>query len=132
MQGDVLSWQEVEANPVPRLYLNDENGSLRATLRFAYGDCELEANPKADPISLVDIPDSWGMLRIHRQNDQEQEFYSLLTDTHYHLKRAARELGPAVFELRARTHPFDFLLYSIPALTRAGFEIYGEEKLKAG
>jgi len=36
------------------------------------------------------------------------------------------------FELRARAHPFDFLMYSIPQLTQAGFEIYGEEDLKAG
>ncbi len=132
MQGDVLSWQDVQAEPQPRLYLNDASGKLRASLCFGYGDYELEANPKADPISLVDIPDSWGMLRIHRQNDKEQEYYALLTDSHYGLKRAARELGPETFELRARTHPFDFLLHSIPALTQAGFEIFGEEKLKAG
>ena len=35
------------------------------------------------------------------------------------------------FDLRAKTHPFDFLMYSIPRLTEAGFVIYGEEKLKS-
>jgi non-specific serine/threonine protein kinase len=132
MQGDVLSWQDVQADPQPRLYLNDQKSKLFATLCFGYGEYEVEANPKADPISLIDIPDSWGMLRIHRQNDKEQEYYAMLTDAHYGLKRAAREHGPETFELRARTHPFDFLLHSIPALTRAGFEIFGEENLKAG
>ena len=104
MQGDVLSWQDVQADPLPRLYLNDDSGALRATLAFGYGDYELDANPKADPISLVDIPDSWGMLRIHRQNDQEQEFYNLLTDTHYGLKRAAARAGPGHLRT-ARPHP---------------------------
>ncbi|HVM70821.1 MAG TPA: DEAD/DEAH box helicase [Anaerolineales bacterium] len=132
VQGDVLSWQDVAANPIPRLYLNDESGSLRATLTFGYGDYELDANPRADPIGLIDIPDSWGMVRIHRQSDAEQHYYGLLADSRYRLKRAARELGPAVFELRARTHPFDFLMYAIPLLTQAGFEIYGDEKLKSG
>jgi non-specific serine/threonine protein kinase len=132
VQGDVLSWQDVEAAPIPRLYLNDADGRLRASLRFGYGEHELEADPKADSITHVDTPDSWGMLRIHRQNAKEQDYYNLLTDAHYGLKRAARDQGPAAFELRNRTHPFDFLLHSIPALTQAGFEIFGEEKLKAG
>ncbi|MGB8212317.1 MAG: SNF2-related protein [Anaerolineales bacterium] len=132
VQGDVLSWQDVESPPVPRLYLSDADGKLHATLSFGYGDYELDADPKANSVAMVDVPDSWGMVRIHRQNDQEQAYYNLLVDAHYGLKRAARELGPAAFELRAHTHPFDFLLHSIPALTQAGFEIFGEEKLKAG
>ena len=37
---------------------------------------------------------------------------------------------PGLFRLRARTHPVDFLLNSLPRLAQAGYEIYGEEKLK--
>lgn len=132
VQGDVLSWQDVDEAPQPRLYLSDEDGTLRATLSFGYGDYELDADPKAGPETLIDIPDSWGMVRVHRQNSKEQEYYDLLTDSRFGLKRAGRERGPAAYELRARTHPFDFLLHSIPALTKAGFEIFGEEKLKSG
>src|SRR5660397_117546 len=56
----------------------------------------------------------------------------MLVGTRYGLKRGAYPLPHGTFELRARTHPFDFLLYSIPLLSKVGFEIYGEEKLKAG
>jgi non-specific serine/threonine protein kinase len=132
VQGNVITWQDVKTAPVPRLYLSDEDGTLRAILCFGYGDHEFDANPKADPVALVDILDSWAMIRVHRQSSKEQESYDLLTEARFGLKRAGRDLGPAAFELRARTHPFDFLLHSIPALTQAGFEIFGEEKLKAG
>jgi non-specific serine/threonine protein kinase len=132
IKGNVVSWQDVEANPQPRLYLRDEDGVLRAALRFGYSEQELEANPKADAVVVKDIPGSWGMLRIHRQLEQEEQYYQMLTDARYGLKRAGSAFSPGMFELRARTHPLDFLLHSIPLLAKAGFEVYGEENLKSG
>jgi non-specific serine/threonine protein kinase len=115
VRGDVVSWVEVDADPIPRLYLRDESGKLGANLRFGYGEQEVDANPRADPVMLRDVPGSWGMVRIYRRKEQEEHFYQMLTDAHYGLKRAALPQPPGSFELRARTHPFDFLLHSIPA-----------------
>lgn len=130
VRGDMVTMEDVHAEPQPRLYLADEDGKLQATLSFGYADYEVDADPKAPDTTLMDIPDSWGMVRIHRRLGRELHFYDLLTDPRYGLKRSVRELGPAGFELRARTHPFDFMLHSIPQLTQIGFEIFGEEKLK--
>ncbi len=132
VKGDVVSWIEIDRDPIPRLYLRDDGGALIADLRFGYSEFEVEADPKAEPLTLRDLPDSWDMVRIHRRQEQEQGFYQMLTDARYGLKRAANSGSVGAFELRARTHPFDFMLHSIPLLLKAGFEIFGEENLKAG
>lgn len=127
--GDIVSWIEVDADPIPRLYLaKDEASPLKASLRFSYGDYEVAANPKAQPVSTFDIPGTWGAVRIQRRLEQELAFYELLTDPLYGLKRAGAS-EPGLFEIRARIHPYDFLLHCIPALTEAGFEIFGEKEL---
>ncbi len=131
IRGDVISWQDIDAEPSPRLYLQDNEKVLQAALKFGYGDEEVDANPKAEALTVRDIPDSWGMIRIHRKLEKEVSYYQLLTDAKYGLKRAGAD-APGMFELRARTHPIDFLLHSIPALTQAGFEIFGERDLKLG
>ena len=132
IKGDVVSWEDIDCDPAPRLYLSDERGSLQAGLRFGYGDYEVDVDPKANPLTLRNLPGEWGMLRIHRRPEQEDAFSQLLTDTQYGLKRAASPQPPGSYDLRARTHPYDFMLHSIPRLAQAGFEIYGEENLKAG
>jgi non-specific serine/threonine protein kinase len=133
IKSDLVHWHEVEADPIPRLYLRDDKGSiLRADLRFGYGDQELAATKSVEGIAVQAVPDSWDLIRIHRQQAREQDFYQLLTDPIYRLKRANTSQPFGTFELRSRAHPFDFLMYSIPELVKAGFEIYGEEKLKTG
>jgi len=127
--GDIVSWVDVEAEPTPRLYLTKGEGShLKAALRFGYGEYEVDAHHKAQPISMFDIPGTWGAVRVHRQLEQELRFYDLLTDAKYGLKRAGAS-EPGSFELRARKHPFDFLMYCVPELTKAGFEIFGDRDL---
>src|SRR5215216_6488832 len=133
IKSDLVQWHDVEVNPVPRLYLHDDKGSiLRADLRFGYGDQEIAATKSDEGTAIETVPDSWDLIRIHRQREREQSFYQLLTDPIYRLKRADNRQPFGTFELRARAHPFDFLMYSIPQLTMAGFEIYGEDNLKAG
>lgn len=132
VRGDVVSWVDEESSPIPRLYLHDDNGVLLASLRFGYGEYEVAAAPKGEELTLIDMLGSWGMVRIHRCKEREQTYAQMLVGTRYGLKRGAYPLPHGTFELRARTHPFDFLLYSIPLLSKVGFEIYGEEKLKAG
>ena len=139
IKSDIIHWQDVNAEPTPRLYLHDDKRSspadkdktLRADLRFGYGEHELPLG-KEDSYTVETVPDSWDLIRIHRQNQREQYFYQLLTDPSYRLKRAGNNYPYGTLELRARAHPFDFLLHSIPQLTQAGFEIYGEDDLKLG
>ncbi len=133
IRSDLLNWQDILSDPIPRLYLFDnKENKLRAELRFAYGESEMPASKAPEFLSIHTIPETWNLQRIHRQHQREQEFYQMLVDPIYGLKRAGNPFPYHTFLLRARTHPFDFLVQSVPLLTQAGFEIYGEEKLKLG
>jgi len=140
INSDLVHWQDINADPIPRLYLHDDKRSsladkdniLRADLRFGYGEHEMLATKFESSSAVITVPDSWNLIRVHRQFEREQYFYQLLTDPAYRLKRAGTDHLFGTFELRARAHPFDFLLHSIPQLTQAGFEIYGEDNLKLG
>jgi non-specific serine/threonine protein kinase len=127
--GDIVNWVDVTEEPAPRLYLDVREGEpLQATLRFGYADYEVEAGAKAKPIVTFDIPGTWGGVRVNRQLDSERSYMGLLTEPKFGLKRVAGgETG--MFEIRARVHPFDFLMRCVPALTAAGFEIFGERNL---
>ncbi len=78
VRGDVISWTDVESEPLPRLYLREQDGVLRAELRFAYAEYEVPVDPKAGPETVLDVPGSWGMVRIHRQVEAEARFYQQL------------------------------------------------------
>ncbi len=44
IRSELIHWQEIRVEPIPRLYLHDDKGNiLRADLRFGYGDQELAA-----------------------------------------------------------------------------------------
>jgi len=133
IKSDLVKYQDVHADAIPRLYLHDDNKEkiLRATLKFGYGDFTSPL-AKDEPYVLGSIPDTWELVRVHRQPEREEYFYQLLTDPIYRLKRAGSPHPHGTLELRARAHPYDFLMHSIPALLQAGFEIYGEENLKTG
>jgi non-specific serine/threonine protein kinase len=133
IRGSTVAWHDVHADPVPRLYLRDgSGGTLQAELRFCYGQHEWPAAKSAEAYSIATVPDSWTLLRIHRRLDHEERYHQMFTDPAYGLKRAGTPYPYEAFQLRARVHPFDFLLHAIPLLTRAGFEVYGEEQLKLG
>ncbi|MCJ7434715.1 MAG: DEAD/DEAH box helicase [Anaerolineales bacterium] len=140
IKSDIVHWQDVNAEPVPRLYLHDDKRSspvdkgntLLADLRFGYGEHELSLAKSEENFAVETVPDSWDLIRVHRKQEREQYFYQLLTDPSYRLKRAGSTHPHGTLELRARAHPFDFLLHSIPQLTQAGFEIFGEDNLNLG
>ncbi len=133
IQSDLIHWHEIHTAPILRLYLRDDKDRLLcASLRFGYGEYEVAATKAEETQSIEIIPDSWDMMRIHRQIENEQSAYQLLADPVYSLKRAESSQPYGTFQLRARAHPFDFLIRSIPLLAQAGFEIYGEDKLKIG
>ncbi len=130
ISGNAFSWTDVNADPAPRLYLRDDQRVLTAELRFAYGEHEVEFTKSGELLTVRGVPGSWGMVRIYRQPEKEAEFYQMLSGSRYGLKRLGSSLKDGMFELRARTHPFDFLMRSVPLLVQAGFEIYGEDNLK--
>ncbi len=132
IQSEMVTWEDIKAAPIPRLYLDDAEGTLYATLRFGYEDDEAPCERNPSPFMQENVAGTWHFRRIHRQIEREVACYQMLTDATYGLKRAGSEHPYGTFTLRARTHPYDFLVNCIPALTRAGFEIYGEDKLKLG
>ncbi|MDX9991049.1 MAG: SNF2-related protein [Anaerolineales bacterium] len=128
--GETVKWQIVQEPAIPRLYLaKKEEQPLVAELRFGYGEHEL-ASPGTRPVfeELIEIPGQWGGIKVQRDAVREHQFYDLLTDARYGLKRAGAN-QPGVFQIRARTHPLDFLTKCIPALTETGFEIYGDKDI---
>jgi non-specific serine/threonine protein kinase len=133
IKSNLVKYHDIHAEAIPRLYLHDDNKEkvLRASLQFGYGEYNSPL-AKDEPYTLASIPDTWELACIHRQPQREEYFYQLLTDPIYRLKRAGSPHPYGTLELRARAHPYDFLMHSIPALLKAGFEIYGEENLKTG
>ena len=135
IKSDLVKWHDVHADAIPRLYLHDDNKEkvLRAELYFGYGEHEARLGKSNEPpYGVFSLPDTWDLIRVHRQPEREEYFYQLLTDPIYRLKRAGSPHPHGTLELRARAHPYDFLVHSVPLLTQAGFEIYGEENLKLG
>jgi non-specific serine/threonine protein kinase len=127
IEGDQISYADVEEAPIPRLYLRKDQDELVAELRFGYGIYETPAEKNPDTVKMEDVPDSWDLVRIHRQPERELEIYGMIKGATFGLKRAGSAYTYGDFLLRARTHPYDFLTQSIPALTEAGFEIYGDK-----
>ena len=132
LREGLVHWRDLRTEPVPRLYLRDDRESgLCAELRFGYGGHELPAAKAAPPLSIVAVPDTWDLVRVQRDSEKETAILDSLAGPAYGLKRrAAKTFG--THALRAKVHPFDFLLYCVPRLAQAGFEVYGEESLKVG
>ena len=130
LEGGVVRYESVQAEPTPRLYLQEVNNTLGAELRFAYGEHEVVYEPLPPTITTQDDPkDPWKFYRIHRDTEAEARWHREAAQAKYGLKRGTKD-APALLQLRARTHPVDFLLDKVPALAAAGFEIYGEENIK--
>lgn len=128
IQGNEVIWEEIHEEVVPRLYLHNVNGILRADLRFGYGGFEAIPVRKPDPVFVLNNPGSWTFTRVHRQLEKEADLFQGLTDAKFGLKHADNSFPYGTFELRAHTHPFDFLTRNIPTLTEAGFEIFGDRE----
>ena len=130
LEGNHISWKQIQTEPVPRLYLSDESEELQVQLRFKYGDLELPYDHEMPAESISHEPDSWTLVSIQRKPELEKEYFERLGTATFGLKRAPHPARPGWFRLRARTHPVDFLLNTLPRLTKKGYELYGEEKLK--
>jgi non-specific serine/threonine protein kinase len=160
VQGDAVTWQEVRAKPVKRLYLSDTDkiesggpvkprgetgnsktpllarsisgGGLQAQLRFGYGEYEVPYQSGLPLQHIQSLPDTWTLVRIIRDAEFEREAFESLASAEMGLKRAPSPVPVGHYLLRAKIHPVDFLMRYVPRLLAKGFEIYGEEKLKVG
>jgi non-specific serine/threonine protein kinase len=130
LEGQNIQWEDVQANPIPRLYLSEVKGKLKAQLRFGYGDYELSYDADLPAKGVVRKPETWTLVRIQRQPSLEEAQFRSLSTAAYRLKRAPKPAKPGNFVMRANAHPIDFLLHSVPRLVQDGYEIYGEERLK--
>lgn len=129
--GDAVTWEEINFQPVKRIYLVEVKGELQAQLRFGYGDFEVSYDSRFPESKVVRKPNSWSLVRVIRQPQQEDQAYRNLSTNSYGLKKMPLAANPGAFCLRSRTHPVDFLLHTIPLLIKDGFEVYGEERLKS-
>ena len=133
IRSDAVHWRDVQVEPVPRLYLReDKQNGLCADLRFGYGEFEVPAVNRVAAVTVQTIPETWDLARIHRDGGREEAIAQSLAGTTYGLKRVTSGQPYGTHALRARVHPFTFLLQHVPALAQAGFEIYGEDTLKIG
>jgi non-specific serine/threonine protein kinase len=131
--GEEIQWEEIDLNPVKRLYLAEVEGELQAHLRFGYGEYEFPYEKSLPAMGVRRKPDSsWTLARVIRKPKVEEEIYRSTSSARYGLKFGRYPFGPETFVLRARVDPIDFLLRKIPYLLEHGFEIYGEDKLKTG
>jgi non-specific serine/threonine protein kinase len=130
LEGNAVSWETISAEPVSRLYLSDSNGELQVQLRFGYGEMEVKYDMGFPAENLQRKPDQFTLVRILRQPEAEKSAYDPLPSVAFRLKRAPLPAQPGLFRLRARVHPVDFLLNTLPHIKNAGYEIYGEEQLK--
>lgn len=131
LEGDLVSWETIQATPVGRIYLTESKGKLQAELRFGYGDYEVPYATTPPTESIAHRAESWVLVRIKRNARREEALYRALSSNTYRLKRAPKPAPDGTFVLRARAHPIDFLMYSVPRLAEDGYEIYGEEQLKS-
>ena len=130
VSSDMVTWHDIEAEVVPRLYLSESEGDLVADVRFAYDTVELPAErvPASVAIRAMQTADrdSIPLTRVHRKVESEAEFYRQLAPAGF--KRGA---GYEKLVLKASLSPVDFLLHSVPKLVAGGFEVYGEENLRS-
>ena len=130
IESELIKWKSIECDPIFRIYLDDNDGELQAQIRYAYGDFEVLYDPLYPTESTKQIPNTWTLAKVKRSPQQEKEAFDQISSTSFGMKRCPSSSRPGIFRLRARIHPVDFLLNTVPRLSDAGYEIIGEKELK--
>jgi non-specific serine/threonine protein kinase len=127
VRGDAIDWSESDIAEPPRakLYLTDENNDLKIELRFGYGNHEFGYDSGLPSHSVIRNQATGQLTRIIRESDEELAKWDACA--HFGMKKST-ESGRLL--LRSNVTPVDFLLRELPKLAHAGYEVYGEEKLK--
>ena len=90
IESDIIQWEKVQTNPVPRLYLNENKNKLMAQLRFGYGDYELYYDSDLPEESVARQPGTWSLARIQRNPEAEAHAYKSVSSSSSHKRRAQR------------------------------------------
>jgi non-specific serine/threonine protein kinase len=122
----VGEWRDLDVEPVRRVYLKEVDSELIAELRFGYDAFEVPFDRSQPAQSVRRGAEPLSLVRIHRDTAAEREAWSALSS--YGLKRSPNE---GAFVLRQNVSAVDLLLYHVPKLSAAGYEVYGEEDLKS-
>jgi non-specific serine/threonine protein kinase len=130
LDGNLVKWKSLAGTLVKRLYLDETEAGIEVELRFAYEGIEVQYDPSYPEETIRQEENSWVLVRVKRDPEQEKAAFEELATASFGLKRTPNPPRPGILTLRARTHPVDFLLNSIPKLVTAGYEIYGEARLK--
>ena len=111
-----------------KLYLEEHLEILKVRLKFVYGNQEVESAPPNEAPSeprelLVYSGEGLRFLRVIRDRESEQQAQAQVLAT------GARQMSTGEFVIR-ESASVDWLLFELPKLIAAGFEIVGEENLK--
>ncbi|MCH8486568.1 MAG: DEAD/DEAH box helicase [Candidatus Cyclonatronum sp.] len=117
-----------EVAPVPRLYLSEMAQALHITLRFAYENTETNGSSGSEMVFSGLIPQdgdnpSIQISSISRDMLSESQWINLL-------ESGGIETGNDPQEYVVKKKPLEWVARKLPALVKAGFEVYGEEALK--
>ncbi len=104
-----------------RLYIEEMDDQLVVSLSFLYEDIEIAFSQSNDQYLSYDHEEQQ-ILRVHRDLDKEQEFREKVLDSG--ISEDTPGLFYATFE-----DSLDWLFDGLPALSKMGFEIMGEESL---
>jgi non-specific serine/threonine protein kinase len=126
VRGAMINWEDVDAEPLPRLFLREQGKELLVELRFGYGDYELPYERQLPLESTRRKPGELTLARIKRRPEREEEAFKSLSS--YGMKRTSE---PGIATLRSGTQVVDFLLRHVPRLAEAGYTIFGEDALKS-
>ncbi len=126
LQEFTLTWEEYAQPPIPRLYLNDQVGTLQFTVRFAYGSWEYPRATSADTTTPVEVDAHSAVLtRVLRNLVTEQLAHETLTAAGI----VMNDYGDG-YMLARGVSLGEFVFHRIPQLREQGFEVIGEEQLR--
>lgn len=116
--------------PVPRLYLIENGHALIAELRFAYDQFEVDESFAGDEILAPAAQDAEAgedrhsplLVSLHRKKDIEQHHFQELVDNGLVRNGGSWRFTPD-------GNPLEWALEQLPELVKAGYEVYGQEKL---
>jgi len=129
IESNFVDREEINALSKYRLYLDDDQGELQAQLRFVYQDYEVPYKADTPSETIRQKPGAWTLVTIRRQPEKEQQAFEQISSQAFGLKRIPASTPSDKLRLRARTHPVDFLLNTVPQLIDLGYEVIGEKEL---
>jgi non-specific serine/threonine protein kinase len=129
IESNFIEREVIETQPNFRIYLDDDQGELQAQLRFVYQDFEVSYLSDPPEETIKQKPGSWTLVTIKRQAKEEQQSYEQISSKAFGLKRIPASSPSGKLRLRARVHPVDFLLNTVPQLIHLGYEVIGEKEL---